>query len=80
VRPAAAPRLVLRDGVHLFSPRAPHHEVLASKGASSTSPGAPLRVRQGFRLRLGLRFYQSKHGVSDEKREAVRYAMLLSLL
>ena len=53
-RPAAAPRLVLRDGVHLFSPRAPHHEVLATEGASSTSPGALSRVRLRARDRVRL--------------------------
>eukprot|EP00884_Botryococcus_braunii_P003264 jgi/Botrbrau1/12939/Bobra.154_2s0001.1 len=34
-------RVVLRDGVHLFQPRAPHHSLLAREGASSHSPGAP---------------------------------------
>ncbi len=41
--PGAAPgaRLVLRDGVHLFSPGAGHHGVLAREGAAARSPGAP---------------------------------------
>lgn len=49
-RPLAGRRLVLRDGVHLFSPRAPHHRVLAKEGAASHSPGAFYRLKV-----LGLR-------------------------
>lgn len=36
--------LVYRDGVHLFSPRAQHHAVLADEGCSSTSSGKCLYV------------------------------------
>lgn len=41
VRPPVAPqqRLVLGDGVHLFDPLAPHHEVLAREGTASMSKG-----------------------------------------
>jgi hypothetical protein len=35
------PRLVMRDAVHLFSPGARHHHVLAREGTASPSPGAP---------------------------------------
>ena len=35
----AGPRLVMRDGVHLFDPTNPHHKVLAQQGAASTAPG-----------------------------------------
>ena len=35
----AGPRLVMRDGVHLFDPTNPHHRVLAQHGAASTAPG-----------------------------------------
>ncbi|KAL3161302.1 hypothetical protein ABBQ38_009658 [Trebouxia sp. C0009 RCD-2024] len=38
----AGPRLVMRDGVHLFDPTNPHHKVLAQHGAASTAPGSPL--------------------------------------
>ena len=34
-------RLVLRDGVHLFSPGAAHHRVLALHGAAASCAGAP---------------------------------------
>ncbi|CAK0785443.1 hypothetical protein CVIRNUC_008652 [Coccomyxa viridis] len=34
-------RLVMRDNVHLFDPGAEHHEVLATEGTATTSPGAP---------------------------------------
>lgn len=37
----AGPRLVMRDGVHLFDPTNPHHKVLAQHGAASTAPGQP---------------------------------------
>ena len=30
----AGPRLVMRDGVHLFDPTAPHHKVLAQRGVA----------------------------------------------
>ena len=33
-------RLVMRDGVHLFDPTAPHHKVLAQQGVASTAPGS----------------------------------------
>lgn len=39
----APPRCVLRDGVHLFSPLAPHHGVLADLGADFTGPGVPVQ-------------------------------------
>ena len=41
VRPPVPPsqRLVLGDGVHLFDPLAPHHEVLAREGTASRSKG-----------------------------------------
>lgn len=32
-------RVVLRDGVHLFQPRAAHHALLAREGATSHAPG-----------------------------------------
>lgn len=35
----AGPRLVMRDGVHLFDPTNSHHKVLAQHGAASTAPG-----------------------------------------
>ncbi len=35
-------RLVLHDGIHLFNPLAPHHEVLALEGTGTDSPEAPL--------------------------------------
>lgn len=35
----AGPRLVMRDGVHLFNPTNPHHKVLAQHGAASTAAG-----------------------------------------
>lgn len=35
-------RLVLHDGIHLFDPLAPHHEVLALEGTATDSPDAPL--------------------------------------
>ena len=35
----AGPRLVMRDGVHLFDPLANHHHVLAQHGAATTAPG-----------------------------------------
>ncbi|KAK9804176.1 hypothetical protein WJX73_009170 [Symbiochloris irregularis] len=35
-------RLVYRDGVHLFSPLAEHHRVLAEEGCSAAGPGAPM--------------------------------------
>ncbi|DBB05437.1 TPA: hypothetical protein ACH3X1_012401 [Trebouxia sp. C0004] len=38
----AGPRLVMRDGVHLFDPTAPHHKVLAQRGVATTAAGAPL--------------------------------------
>ena len=34
-------RLVMRDNVHLFDPGAEHHEVLATEGTATTSPGKP---------------------------------------
>ncbi|KAK9829898.1 hypothetical protein WJX72_008538 [[Myrmecia] bisecta] len=34
-------RLVLRDGVHMFDPVAPHHRVLAREGTATTSEDAP---------------------------------------
>lgn len=39
--PAAPPhpRCVLREGLHLFSPQAPHHAHLATHGADATGPG-----------------------------------------
>lgn len=35
-------RLILHDGIHLFDPLAPHHEVLAKNGTATTSPDAPI--------------------------------------
>ena len=35
----AGPRLVMRDGVHLFDPTAPHHKVLAQRGVATTAAG-----------------------------------------
>ncbi len=35
-------RLVLHDGIHLFDPLAPHHEILALEGTGTDSPEAPL--------------------------------------
>ena len=35
----AGPRLVMRDGVHLFDPTASHHQVLAHRGAATNAPG-----------------------------------------
>ncbi|EFN53770.1 hypothetical protein CHLNCDRAFT_136410 [Chlorella variabilis] len=35
-------RLVLQDGVHLFDPLAPHHEVLAREGIGADTSDAPL--------------------------------------
>jgi hypothetical protein len=32
-------RLVMRDNVHLFDPSSEQHEVLATEGTASTSPG-----------------------------------------
>lgn len=32
-------RLVMRDNVHLFDPGSEQHEVLATEGTASTSPG-----------------------------------------
>jgi hypothetical protein len=40
-RPAPADRLVLMDGVHLLDPGAPHHAVLAARGAGDASADAP---------------------------------------
>jgi hypothetical protein len=37
----SADRLILHDGIHLFSPLAKHHEVLAQQGTHDTSPGSP---------------------------------------
>ena len=34
-------RLVMRDNVHLFDPGAEHHEMLATEGTATTSPGKP---------------------------------------
>ncbi len=41
LRPPVPPgrRLVMGDGVHLFDPLAPHHEVLAREGTASRSKG-----------------------------------------
>lgn len=33
------PRLVMRDALHLFSPGARHHDVLATEGTASSSSG-----------------------------------------
>ncbi len=47
------PRLVMRDAVHLFSPGARHHHILATEGTGSHSPGArahALSSLQGCRL------------------------------
>ena len=44
-------RLVMRDNVHLFDPGAEHHEVLATEGTATTSPGKPhlpLNLEQGW--------------------------------
>lgn len=38
---ARSRRLVIKDGVHLFDPQAPHHSVLAREGIDSTSEGKP---------------------------------------
>ena len=35
----AGPRLVMRDGVHLFDPTASHHKVLAQRGVATTAAG-----------------------------------------
>ncbi len=35
----AGPRLVMRDGVHLFDPTAPHHKVLAQRGVATMAAG-----------------------------------------
>ena len=37
----SADRLILHDGIHLFSPLAKHHEVLAQQGTHDTSSGSP---------------------------------------
>ncbi|KAL4419867.1 hypothetical protein ABPG75_006965 [Micractinium tetrahymenae] len=44
VRPPLPPdqRLVMQDGVHLFDPLAPHHDVLAREGISADTADAPL--------------------------------------
>lgn len=44
VRPPLPPeqRLVMQDGVHLFDPLSPHHEVLAREGISADTADAPL--------------------------------------
>ena len=34
----------VQDGVHLFDPLAPHHEVLAREGIGATAAGAGGRV------------------------------------
>ena len=36
----AGPRLIMRDGVHLFHPTAPHHKILAQRGVATNAPGA----------------------------------------
>ena len=45
VKAGAGPRVVLRDGVHLFDPTAPHHWLLAREGAAAAGTG-------GIRFRL----------------------------
>ena len=35
-------RVVFHDGIHLFDPLAPHHQVLAKKGTATTSSDAPI--------------------------------------
>lgn len=42
----AGPRLVMRDGVHLFDPTAHHHKVLAQRGVATTAPGQPKQLQQ----------------------------------
>ena len=39
VMAGAGPRVVLRDGVHLFDPTAPHHWLLAREGAAAVGAG-----------------------------------------
>ncbi len=39
VKAGAGPRVVLRDGVHLFDPTAPHHWLLAREGAAAAGTG-----------------------------------------
>ena len=39
VKAGAGPRVVLRDGVHLFDPTAPHHWLLAREGAAAAGAG-----------------------------------------
>jgi hypothetical protein len=51
-RPPVPParRLVVPDGVHLFSPLAPHHAALARRGTDDASEGAPRRRRRKKKL------------------------------
>jgi len=46
----AGPRLVMRDGVHLFDPTAAHHKVLAQRGVATTAPGAACSLKLSFVL------------------------------
>ena len=42
----AGPRLVMRDGVHLFDPTALHHKVLAQRGVATTAAGTSKPCQQ----------------------------------
>ena len=51
----AGPRLVMRDGVHLFDPLATHHRVLAQHGVATTAPGQhPLQCDNNWSYACGM--------------------------
>ena len=59
-------RLVMRDNVHLFDPGAEHHEVLATEGTATTSPGKPplpirFKARRAPETEYALRMICTEH-------------------
>ncbi len=59
------PRLVMRDALHLFSPGARHHDVLATEGTASSSSGGLLTSAAVKNNVPGVRFPLGRRCCSD---------------